>query len=82
MGRPKKNYRTTTIRIPIGIKDDVEELKLGYELLMYQSNEEGKIKTIHPMPKFKIICTNEICEGECIECKFMKKVSNTPHKMP
>lgn len=43
-GRPKK-YPTKTVRIPIEIEEEVNELKLGYELMW-----DGKTKTIHPMP--------------------------------
>lgn len=43
-GRPKK-YPTKTVRIPEAIEEEVNELKLGYELMW-----DGKTKTIHPMP--------------------------------
>lgn len=43
-GRPKK-YPTKTVRIPVDIEEEVNELKLGYELMW-----DGKQKTIHPMP--------------------------------
>jgi len=44
-GRQKKSYRTKTVRIPVDIETQVLELRNLYEL-----NEEGKIKTLHPMP--------------------------------
>lgn len=41
----KKKYPTKVVRIPVDIEDEVQELKLGYELMW-----DGKQKTIHPMP--------------------------------
>lgn len=46
IGRPKKNYRTKTVRIPVDIETQVLELRD-----LYERNEEGKIKTVHPIPK-------------------------------
>lgn len=43
-GRPKR-YETKTVRIPVDIEEEVNELKLGYELMW-----DGKQKTIHQMP--------------------------------
>lgn len=45
MGRPKKEYETTVVRIPNPILNEVMDLKLGYEL-----DYDMKVKTIHPMP--------------------------------
>lgn len=41
----KKKYPTKVVRIPKAIEEEVNELKLGYELMW-----DGKTKTIHPMP--------------------------------
>lgn len=49
MGRPKKEYTTTVVRIPDPILNEVMDLKLGYEL-NYDLNNKGKITSIHPMP--------------------------------
>lgn len=40
----KKKQPTVVVRIPLVLKDDVNKLVLDLR------NEEGKIKTIHPMP--------------------------------
>jgi len=48
-GRPEK-YPTKTIRIPVAIEEEVEELKSGYDMNYYVTLQEGKIKTIHKMP--------------------------------
>lgn len=41
----KKKYPTKVVRIPKAIEDEVNELKLGYEILW-----DGKQKTFHIMP--------------------------------
>lgn len=48
-GRQKKQYRTTVVRIPNPILNEVMDLKLGYEL-NYDLENKPKLKTIHPMP--------------------------------
>jgi hypothetical protein len=43
VGRPERS-KTIVMRVPIIIKDDVKKMVLDLR------NEEGKIKTVHPMP--------------------------------
>lgn len=50
MGRRKKQYRTTVVRIPDPILDEVMDLKLGYEL-----DYDMRVKTIHPMPVSHVV---------------------------
>lgn len=54
----KKRSGTTVIRVPLILKDDIKKMVLDLR------NEEGKIKTVHPMPKYTHTVTLKIPTGE------------------